>query len=78
MRGLLYPKMLKETKTQETIVLFVTFLSLVAFQLEGARAPSAPLATPMLEAIIKLKLKTWIKLAQKIQIRPCIYVCLGS
>ena len=37
--------MLKETETEETIAFFVTFLSLVAFQLEGARAP--PLATPM-------------------------------
>ena len=34
--------MLKETKTDETIVFFVTFLSLVAFQLEGARAPGSP------------------------------------
>ena len=36
--------MLKETKTEETIVFFVTFLSLVAFQL-GGHGP--PLATPM-------------------------------
>ena len=36
--------MLKET--EETIVFFVTFLSLVGFQLGGARAPF-PLATPM-------------------------------
>ena len=34
--------MLKETETEETIVFFVTFLSLVAFQLKRARAPSAP------------------------------------
>ena len=32
--------MLKET--EETIVFFVTFLSLVAFQFEGARAPCLP------------------------------------
>ena len=31
--------MLKVTKTKETIVFFVTFLSLVAFQLRGTRAP---------------------------------------
>ena len=31
--------MLKETETEETIVFFVTFLSLVAVQLEGALAP---------------------------------------
>ena len=32
--------MLKETETEETIVFFVTFLSLVAFQLGGGgRAP---------------------------------------
>ena len=41
--------MLKKTETEETIVFFVTFLSLVAFQLRGGRAPcpSPPLATPM-------------------------------
>ena len=37
----MYSKMLKETETEETIVFFVTFLSLVAFQL-GGRAPWAP------------------------------------
>ena len=37
-----YSQMLKETKTEETIVFFVTFLSLVAFQLGGARAPWPP------------------------------------
>ena len=43
--------MLKETKTEETIVFFVKFLSLVSFQLGGARAPWAPpLATPMQES----------------------------
>ena len=31
--------MLKETKAEETIVFFVTFLSLVAFQLGGALGP---------------------------------------
>ena len=35
--------MLKETETEETIVFFVTFLSLAAIQLEGARPPWAPL-----------------------------------
>ena len=40
--------MLKETKTDETIFFFVKFLSQLAFQLEGARAPWAPPpATPM-------------------------------
>ena len=34
--------MLKETKTEDTIVFFVTFLSLVAFQLGG----TGPLAPP--------------------------------
>ena len=33
--------MLKETKTEEAIVFFVTFLSLVAFQLGKARAPNS-------------------------------------
>ena len=44
-RVLLYAKMLKET--EETIVFFVTFLSLVAFQLGGAGPLGPPLATPM-------------------------------
>ena len=39
MRVLLHAKMLKETKTEETIVFFVTFLSLVAFQLGRAWPP---------------------------------------
>ena len=47
MRVLLYAKLLKET--EETIVFFVTFLSLVAFQL-GRAPPSPPLATPMANA----------------------------
>ena len=35
--------MLKETETEETIVFFVTFLSLVAFQLgRRDRAPAPP------------------------------------
>ena len=34
--------MQKETETEETIVFFVTFLSLVAFQLGGVRASWAP------------------------------------
>ena len=37
--------MLKETETEETIIFFVTFLSLVAFQLRGGPPPSP--ATPM-------------------------------
>ena len=39
--------MLKNTETNKTIGFFVTFLSLVAFQLEGSRAPYPPLAVPM-------------------------------
>ena len=39
--------MLKETETEETIVFFVTFLSLVAFQLGGGGGGGSPLATPM-------------------------------
>ena len=41
-RVLLYAKMLKETETEETIVFFVTFFSLVAFQLGGGAGPWAP------------------------------------
>ena len=41
MRVLLYAKIQKETKTEETIVFFVTFLPLVAFQLGGTQAPCA-------------------------------------
>ena len=48
MRVLLYAKMLKENETEETIVSFMRFLSLIAFQLGGARSPwASPLATPM-------------------------------
>ena len=39
---LLYAKMLKEIKTKETIVFFVTFLSLVAFQLGGGAGSLPP------------------------------------
>ena len=34
--------MQKETETEETIVFFVTFLSLVTFQLGGPEPPGAP------------------------------------
>ena len=40
-------KMLKNIQTDETLGFFVAFLSLVAFQLEGARALYPPLAVPM-------------------------------
>ena len=43
---MLYAKVLKETQTEETIVFFVTFLSLGAFQLGGG-PPAPPLATLM-------------------------------
>ena len=39
--------MLEETETEATIVFFVTFLSLVAFQLGGPGPLGPPLATPM-------------------------------
>ena len=44
--------MLKETETEETIVVFVTFLSLVALQLNGGGGgpPGPLLATPMAES----------------------------
>ena len=48
MRVLLYAKLLKETETEEIIVFFVIFLSLVAFQLEGGGPPVPLLATPMI------------------------------
>ena len=44
---LLHAKMLKEIESKETIVVFVTFLSLVAFQLRGARAPLTTMDTPI-------------------------------
>ena len=34
--------MLKKTETEETVVFFVTFLSLVAFQLGGGAGPQIP------------------------------------
>ena len=42
MRVLLYAKMPKEAETEETIVFFVTFLSLVAFQLGGSGSLAPP------------------------------------
>ena len=42
-RVLLYAKMLKEIETEETIDFFVTFLSLVSFQLEGWGRALCPL-----------------------------------
>ena len=51
---LLYAKMLKETETEKTIVFFVTFLSLVAFQLVGPRPPGPPLATPKVSFLLGL------------------------
>ena len=49
-RVLLYAKMIKnKTETEETIVFFVTFLFLVAFQLRGL-GPWLPLATPVVGA----------------------------
>ena len=41
-RLLLYAKMPKETETEETIVFFVTCLSLVASQLGGGMPPGLP------------------------------------
>ena len=47
--------MLKKIETEETVVFFVTFLSLVAFQLgEGLGPP--PLATPVLRLIFSRNL----------------------
>ena len=51
MRVLLYVKMLKETEAEETILVFLTFLSFVAFQLGGEGPPALPLATPMPTAL---------------------------
>ena len=45
----------KKTETEETIVFFVTFLSLVAFQFGEDRAPCPPppsLATPMGQVLL--------------------------
>ena len=39
---LLYAKMLKETEAEETIVFFVKFVSLVAFQFGGPGTPGPP------------------------------------
>ena len=42
MPALLHAKMLRETESEETISFFVTFLSLVAFQLGVGRTPGLP------------------------------------
>ena len=49
--------MLKETETEETIVFFVTFLSLIAFQLGGPvpLVPPPPVATPMVITYVRLR-----------------------
>ena len=41
--------MRKETETKETIGFFVTFLSLVAFQLGGGASPIGDAYTPQME-----------------------------
>ena len=48
--------MLKETETEETKVFFVTFLSLVAFQLRGRQGPMAGYAyvPPRIPCIFRL------------------------
>ena len=51
-------KILKETETEEKIVFFVTFLSLIGFQLEGPWSPAPP-ATPMVEKAKKTLLNTY-------------------
>ena len=48
---LLYAKNAKETEKEITVVFFVTYLSLIAFQLGGAGPLSLFLATPMLVSI---------------------------
>ena len=53
-RLLLYAKMLKETKTKETTCFFVTFLSLVAFQLRGGPGPLTSLPLPMAKPMHKI------------------------
>ena len=50
----MYAKILKETETKETVVFFVTFLSLVAFKLGGAGPLGPALATPMLVSFIEI------------------------
>ena len=43
----------KKTETKETIVFFVTFLSLVVFQLGGPGPLGPPLATSMIRGLVK-------------------------
>ena len=65
--------MLKETETEETIVFFVTFLSLVAFQLGGRRAPCAPLATPIVPPQTAVcKMRTSFSFAHPFKLRMFI------
>ena len=69
MRVLLHAKLLKETESEETIVFFVTFLSLVAFQLGGGAGPPGPspgyaygssLSSPYLHVKSKTRLNSCI------------------
>ena len=53
--------MLKETETEETIVSFVTFLSLVAFQLGKPRPPAPPPPRWLHLYTLVTLLRPWIK-----------------
>ena len=58
--------MLKEIETEETIVFFVTFLSLVAFQLEGGGGGGGPPRYAYVQRYIE-KTRSKIKLTEKQQ-----------
>ena len=70
--------MLKESK--ETIVFFVTFLLLVAFQLGGGRPTGLPLATPMVPTLANFFLATVERklLAQNLDCSPKLYVTFAD
>ena len=54
MRVLLYANLLKETETEETILFFVTFLSLVEFRLGGRADPLSPLLATSMSVYVYL------------------------
>ena len=57
--------MLKETETEDTVVFFVTFLSLVAFQLGGPGPPGPP---PGFAYAIKYgEIKIWDSISSEIR-----------
>ena len=64
--------MLKETETEETIVFFVTFLSLVAFQSEGEPPAPPPLSGYGYVALTSFTCMLYYNLITRFELIFCI------